>query len=374
MKRIIVSGGGTGGHIYPALTIAREILAVEDAEILFVGTARGMESRIVPAEGFRFASLPAAGIQRKLTLSNVKSLGKAALGMWRAREILKTFHPDVVIGTGGYVCGPILMAAALAHIPTMIQEQNVIPGITNKILSRVVNRVALGYEEAQSRFPHPEKCVYTGNPVRRDVLTANRDDSREKLGISSDTFMVLVAGGSRGARSINTAMLGVHRYFRDAEKLCLWHVTGTDGFEDVKAKLGNVSETGAWGRASRIVRYQNDMPTALAAADLVVYRAGAVGLAELAARGLPSVLIPFPYAAEDHQTYNARAFADHGAADMIADKELTDEKLIHLIENLRNNPDALREMAAAALSLGKPQAGETIARMALELAEEGGVS
>ena len=374
MKRIIVSGGGTGGHIYPGLTIAREILAIEDAEILFVGTARGMESRIVPAEGFRFASLPAAGIQRKLTLSNVKSLGKAALGMWKAKEILRAFRPDVVIGTGGYVCGPILMAAALSHIPTMIQEQNVIPGITNKILSRVVNRVALGYEEAKNRFPHPEKCAYTGNPVRRDVLTAKREECREKLGISSDTFMVLVAGGSRGARSINTAMLGVHRYFRDAEKLCLWHVTGTDGFDTIKEALGDVSDTGAWGKASRIVSYQHDMPTALAAADLVIYRAGAVGLAELAARGLPSVLIPFPYAAEDHQTYNARAFAARGAAEMIADKELTDEKLIRIIEKLQNDRDTLQAMAEAALRLGKPQAGEEIARMALALVRDGGVS
>ena len=374
MKRIIVSGGGTGGHIYPALTIAREILAIEEAEILFVGTARGMESRIVPAEGFRFASLPAAGIQRKLTLSNVKSLGKAALGMWKAKEILRAFRPDVVIGTGGYVCGPILMAAALSHTPTMIQEQNVIPGITNKILSRVVDRVALGYEEAKNRFPHPEKCAYTGNPVRRDVLTAKREECREKLGISSDTFMVLVAGGSRGARSINAAMLGVHRYFRDAEKLCLWHVTGTDGFDTIKEALGDVSDTGAWGKASRIVSYQHDMPTALAAADLVIYRAGAVGLAELAARGLPSVLIPFPYAAEDHQTYNARAFAARGAAEMIADKELTDEKLIQLIEKLQNDRDTLQAMAEAALCLGKPQAGEEIARMALALVRDGGVS
>lgn len=371
--KIIVSGGGTGGHIYPALTIAREILAAREAEILFVGTARGMESRIVPEEGFRFVSLPAAGIQRKLTLSNVKSIGKAALGMWKAKEILRVFRPDVVIGTGGYVCGPILMAAALSHIPTMIQEQNVIPGITNKILSRVVDRVALGYEEAQRRFPHPEKCVYTGNPVRRDVLTAKRGESREKLGISSDTFMVLVAGGSRGARSINTAMLGVHRHFRETEKLCLWHVTGTDGFDTIREKLGDVSDTGTWGRASRIVPYQHDMPTALAAADLVIYRAGAVGLAELAARGLPSVLIPFPYAAEDHQTYNARAFAERGAADMIADKDLTDEKLIQCIEKLRNDTDTLHAMAEAALRLGRPNAGEDIARMAITLAEHGEV-
>ncbi len=370
MKRIIFSGGGTGGHIYPAVTIAREILAIEeDAEILFVGTARGMESRIIPAEGFPFESLSAAGIQRRFTLSNIKALGKAGAGLWEARGILKKFRPDVVIGTGGYVCGPILMTAALTHIPTLVQEQNVIPGITNKILSRVVDRVALGYEEAKVRFPRPDKCVYTGNPVRAEVTKIGREEAREKLGVSPDTFMVLSAGGSRGARSVNSAMLGVHRRFKDEKNLYIRHVTGTDGFETVKEALGDVSDTGEWGNVSRIVSYENDMPTALAAADLVIYRAGAVGLAELSARGLASVLIPYPYAAEDHQTYNARVFEKNGAAVVIADAELTDEKLFSAIETLREDPQKLKDMASAALRIGNVHAGRDIAQMALALAD-----
>ena len=174
MKRVILSGGGTGGHIYPAITIAREIERLTDAEILFVGTPNGMEASLIPGEGYDFAALPSAGLKRKLTPENIKVLLKAAGGLWKARRILSRFKPDVVIGTGGYVCGPILMAAALSHIPTMIQEQNVIPGVTNKILSRVVDKIALGYEEARTRFPHPEKCVYTGNPVRREVMLSKR--------------------------------------------------------------------------------------------------------------------------------------------------------------------------------------------------------
>lgn len=292
MKRIILSGGGTGGHIYPAVTIARELENVEPVEILFVGTPNGMESRIIPEEGYRFASIPASGLKRKITFENVKILCRTAGSLWKAREILKEFKPDVVIGTGGYVCGPILMAAALSHIPTMIQEQNVIPGVTNKILSHVVDRVALGYKEAKARFPVQDKCVYTGNPTRPAIREAKRDESRKKLGIRPDDFMVLIAGGSRGARNINNAMLGVHRHFKDTPGLCLYHVTGTRDYGNVLKELGEVDERGDYGSSSRIVDYQHDMPSAMAAADLVIYRAGAVGLAEVAVRGLPSILIP----------------------------------------------------------------------------------
>lgn len=370
MKRVILSGGGTGGHIYPAITIAREIARLEDAEFLFVGTPKGMEAKIIPMEGYRFASLPAFGLQRRLTVKNVKSLVQTAAGLWKARRILKEFKPDVVIGTGGYVCGPILLAAALSHIPTMIQEQNVIPGITNKILNRVVDRVALGYEEAKARFPRPEKCVYTGNPIRREILLTKRQESREKLGIAPEAFMVLIAGGSRGARTINTAMIGVHRHFADSEGLCLYHVTGVDEFKRIRNELGLVDEKGRFGRGSRIVNYQKDMPTALAAADLVIYRAGAIGLAELAARGLPSILVPYPYAAEDHQTYNARVFVAAGAAKMIEDRYLTAGELIQDITNLKEDPEFLKTMSKSSETLGKIHAGEEIARMALALTDK----
>ncbi len=372
MKRIILSGGGTGGHIYPAVTIARELENVEPVEILFVGTPNGMESRIIPEEGYRFASIPASGLKRKITFENVKILCRTAGSLWKARKILREFKPDVVIGTGGYVCGPILMAAALSHIPTMIQEQNVIPGVTNKILSHVVDRVALGYKEAKARFPVQDKCVYTGNPTRPAIREAKRDESRKKLGIRPDDFMVLIAGGSRGARNINNAMLGVHRHFKDTPGLCLYHVTGTRDYGNVLKELGEVDERGYYGSSSRIVDYQHDMPSAMAAADLVIYRAGAVGLAEVAVRGLPSILIPYPYAAEDHQTYHARVFVAAGAAKMIEDKYLTAQELIQDIEELHNHKDVLAGMAEAAEKLGKASAGADIAHMALELAGKKG--
>lgn len=369
MKRIILSGGGTGGHIYPAITIAREISRLEDAEFLFVGTPNGMEAKIVPGEGYRFAPLPAFGLKRRITAENLKVLAKTAVSLWKARRIIKNFKPDVVIGTGGYVCGPILLAAALCHVSTMIQEQNVIPGITNKILSRYVDKVALGYEEAKARFPYPEKCVYTGNPIRKEILAANRLDARKKLEIAPDSFMVLIAGGSRGARTINSAMIGVHRHFFNTDGICLYHVTGTEEFNRVNDELGIDNKNGRFGKSSRIVNYQKDMPTALAAADLVIYRAGAIGLAELAARGLPSILVPYPYAAEDHQTYNARVFVAAGAAKLIEDRYLTAEELIQDIADLKKDPEFLKSMAESSQKLGKIHAGEEIARIAMALAD-----
>lgn len=243
MKRIILSGGGTGGHIYPAITIAKEISRIEEAEILFVGTPNGMESKIIPKEGYKFASIHAYGLKRSFTVKNIANLAVTAKSVFRAKKILKEFNPDVVIGTGGYVCGPILMAAALQGIPTLIQEQNVIPGITNKILSWFVDRIALGYKEAAHRFPDAGKCVYTGNPIRRDILAYNRADARKELGISEDTFMVLITGGSRGARSINHAMIGVHKHFGKGNRdILLYHVTGSLGYQDVLKELENSDE------------------------------------------------------------------------------------------------------------------------------------
>ena len=283
MKRVILSGGGTGGHIYPAITIAKELAKLDDVEFLFVGTPKGMESQIIPREGYQFASLEAAGLKRKLTVENIGILLKTAGSLFTARKILKDFKPDVVIGTGGYVCGPILLAAALSHIPTLIQEQNVIPGVTNKILSRFVDKIALGYEDAASRFPHSEKCEYTGNPIRPDVISAKRVESRKLLGIHPEDFMVLITGGSRGAKTINTSMIGVHKHFKDMENICLYHVTGDLGYDYVTKELG-CGEDGRYGKSSRIIKYEYHMPNALAAADLIICRAGAISLAEVAAR------------------------------------------------------------------------------------------
>ena len=367
MKRIIISGGGTGGHIYPAITIYREIMKREATEFLYVGTKNGLEAELVPKEGIPFRTVDVEGLSRTLSWRTFVTIGKTVRSLYEALKIISDFRPDVVIGTGGYVCGPILTAASLKKIPTLIQEQNVLPGITNKLAGRFADTVAVGYREAKNAFPHAKRVVYTGNPVREDVLTVTREEGRARFGLKDDEFAVLIAGGSRGARSINTAMIDVHRYFRDTEGIRLIHVTGQAEYERVCGELG-ITPGETYGSASMILPYLHDMPSALAAADLAVFRAGAVGLAELMVRGVPAILIPYPYAAEDHQTYNARALVTAGAARMIVDKMLAGHDLIGEIIYFKNNPAELGRMKEASLVLGKPSATSDIADLVSDLA------
>lgn len=369
MRRVIISGGGTGGHIYPAITIARAIADIEPTEFLYVGSKIGLENTLIPNEGIPFVTIDVRGLERKISFRNLVTLGKTAGSLLRAEQIIHKFKPDVVIGTGGFVCGPVLLAASLSGIPTLVQEQNVIPGVTNTILSRFVKYVALGYEEAADRFKRKDILVYTGNPVRKDILTGTRDHGRALLGLDPDKFTLLVAGGSRGARSINNAMIEVHRYFRDSRDIQILHVTGDHEYDRVVGQLEGIDGKGRYGEGSHIIPYLHHMPEALAAADLAVYRAGAVGLAELTVRGLPAILIPYPYAAEDHQRYNAQALVMCGAAKMILDKMLTGRELLEEIVHLKNDPEALKRMARASKSKGRPQAAHDIAELALSIAK-----
>lgn len=371
MRRVIISGGGTGGHIYPALTIARAIAAMEETEFLYVGSRRGLENTLIPKENIPFVTLDVRGLERKISVRNLLTLGKTVAGLVAAKKIIRKFNPHVVIGTGGFVCGPVLLAACLSGIPTLIQEQNVIPGVTNTILSHFVSRIALGYEAAATRFHTKSKLVYTGNPVRREVLTVTKEEGRRILGLDARRFTLVAAGGSRGARSINTAMIMVHEYFKNMDDIQIIHVTGEDEYARVAAALPGIDEDGRYGRGSRIVPYLYTMPAALAAADLAVYRAGAVGLAELTVRGVPAILIPYPYAAEDHQRYNAQNLVMHGAAKMILDKMLNGKELLEEIVRLKEDKAALAAMAAAGRALGKPQAAYDIAQLALTLAYGG---
>ncbi|MDF2874520.1 MAG: murG [Sporomusa sp.] len=366
--RLIISGGGTGGHIYPAVTIAREVARLSDnCEILFVGTKQGLEADIVPKEGFNFTTIEVRGLERRISWQNIKTLFNTAGSVWGSVKIIKNFKPDVVIGTGGYVCGPVLLAASLLKIPTIIQEQNVIPGITNRILSRFVDKIAVGYKEAEQYFKQykPDQLVFTGNPIRPEIMSAIRGEGQTELELDSNKLTLLVVGGSRGARSINNAMFDVYKHFNKSPRIQILHVTGQNEYNSI---VGNIKQAGidiSSGGNIIIKPYLYNMPLALAAADLAIFRAGAVGLAELAARGIPSILIPYPYAAENHQEYNARALARQGAATVIADKELTGIKLINTIENLLENPAILSSMAKKSRELGRPQAAEAIARLAL---------
>ena len=363
---IMISGGGTGGHIYPALTIYKTLESMVDANFLYVGTERGLESRIVPKEGIPFTTLPVQGLQRKLSLDTLVTAGKTLSSLWKANQLISDFKPDIVIGTGGYVCGPLLLAAALRGIPTLIQEQNVVPGITNKILSRFVDVVAVGYEEAAPHFPRAKKVIYTGNPVRPSVVTANREEARAYFGLQEDQTAILVAGGSRGARSINTAMQAVHEHYKGREDIKIIHATGTDEYRRVCEGLG-IPEEDVYSPTSHIVPYLDNMDMAMAASDMAIFRSGAIGLAELAVRGIPSILIPYPYAAADHQTFNAKAFVDAGASTMIVDKELNGTRLLQAVDAMLADQRCRKRMAEATLQLGKPEAAIEIAKLALSI-------
>ncbi len=367
--KVIISGGGTGGHIYPALTIARAINDIQPADILFVGTGQGLEADIVPKEGFPFATVDAGGLERRLTLGNVRALFRTVAGLLESFVLVRRFRPDIVIGTGGYVCGPVLLAASLLGIPALIQEQNVIPGVTNRILARFVAKIAAGYDEAAQNFgANRDKVVVTGNPVRREVITAARAESLAALGLAPDKLTVLVAGGSRGARSINTAMADVHARFAGRPDIQILHATGSGEYNNIVGLLGQRGIDPAKTGNISIVPYLYNMPQALAAADLAIFRAGAIGLAELTVRGIPAVLIPYPYAAENHQEFNARVLEARGAAVVIRDADLSGGLLADTLETLLGDPARLQAMAAASRQLGRPEAAEAIAALAIDLA------
>jgi UDP-N-acetylglucosamine--N-acetylmuramyl-(pentapeptide) pyrophosphoryl-undecaprenol N-acetylglucosamine transferase len=368
--RIVVSGGGTGGHIYPAITLIKTIKQfVESCEIFYIGTQAGLEADLVPKEGLPFATIDVRGFARKLSVENIVTLLKTCGSLWQSRKILQSFKPDLVIGTGGYVCGPVLLTASLMGIPTMIQEQNVIPGITNRILARFVDKIAVGYADAGKYFSHNEKVVFTGNPIRPEVMTATREAGLAALGLDANKRTILISGGSRGARSINQAMLHVHKYFAGNKDIQLLHVTGKNEYNGIVGNLMQMGiDVGNVGNIS-IKPYLYDMPKALAVADLAIFRAGAIGLAEITALGIPAILIPYPYAAENHQEFNARVIERQGAALVIKDSELDGTKLTEQISKLIYDPEKLALMAQASRKLGRPQAAETIARMAIHLAE-----
>ncbi|HWR56141.1 MAG TPA: undecaprenyldiphospho-muramoylpentapeptide beta-N-acetylglucosaminyltransferase [Negativicutes bacterium] len=366
--KVLLAGGGTGGHIYPAVTIARGLQAAQpDCEILFVGTRQGLEADIIPKEGFAFRAIDVQGMQRKLSWDTLRTIGKMLKGLVQSRRIIRSFQPDVVIGTGGYVCGPVVLLASLLRIPTVIQEQNVIPGVTNKLLARLVKLVLVGFPEAAKFFPRGAVIAAPGNPVRTEIIDARKDEGLRAFALDPAKHTILVAGGSRGARTINEAMLQVYRDFAGDRNVQILHVTGTGEYESLKAKAQqNGIDCGENGNII-LVPYLYNMPAALAAADLIVYRAGAVGLAEITVRGLPAILIPYPYAAENHQEYNARLLAEKGAAVVITDKELTGETLSRTISRLLSEPGKLTQMSAASRALGRPRATVDIVESILAL-------
>lgn len=353
--RVIMSGGGTGGHIYPALAIADEIKRRHpDAEILFVGTERGMEKRIVPANGYPIRFITVSGFNRRNMMKNVKTARDLLKGMREAKAIMKEFRPDVVIGTGGYVCGPVVRSAYKMGIPCYIHEQNAFPGMTNKLLSKHVDRIFLAFEEAGSYFKVKKAPVVTGNPVRHAFAEVTEAEAREQLGISPDDFVILGFGGSLGARCINNVMLEVAERFAGKPGVKIIFATGRSYYESLMK--------GDHPEADNLtyLEYINDMPLYLNACDVAVTRSGALTVSEITAAGKASVMIPSPNVTGNHQYFNAKVVADRGGSELIEEKNLSDGQVADLLEKLEGESALLESMAKASSSLGRMDASEVI--------------
>lgn len=366
--RFIVAGGGTGGHIYPALAIAQGLRGTfPDCEVFYVGTQRGLEADIVPRTGLPFKTITAAGLKRNLTVKNLPALVLALKGVGEAFKLIREIKPAVVVGTGGYVSGPMLLAAYLSRVPILIHEQNAFPGLTNRMFARVAGCVALTFAEASRYLPSGSKIKITGLPVREEFLRTNREDARGRLGVGARTLLFSF-GGSRGAEKLNHAMVDVIRTHAGRPDMLIYHATGKVGYERFLELLSaHGIEPGVMGNIT-IVPFFYQIADYLAAADLVICRAGAATIAELTCLGRPGVLIPYPYATANHQEYNARALESRGAAVVISDAELTGERLLREVDSLLNHPNKLRAMAENSLRFGKPDALERIIGCIRELA------
>ena len=356
--KVLLSGGGTGGHVYPAIAIANKIKENNpDCEILFVGTEKGIESEIVPKYGYELKTVTVQGFRRKIDFENVKRVFKLCKGLEQSRRIVKKFKPDIVIGTGGYVSGPVLFNSALNKTITIVHEQNSFPGVTNKILSKVVTRVLTSFEDSHERFPEESrnKLVLTGNPVRKEILQSRKSTSRKKLGISEDKKMVLCYGGSGGSEEINEAMRLVIKNMVK-EDIAFIFATGKLYYDEFMESLGEI----ALKPYQRVMPYLDNMADGLAASDIVIGSAGAISLAEITALGKPSIIIPKAYTAENHQEYNAKSIESQGAGIAILEKDLTPEKLNEVVFKLLGDRELLIDMANASKSIGKPEAIDLI--------------
>ena len=372
--RILFAGGGTAGHINPALAIAGYVRERQpDAAILYVGKTGGMEERLVPQAGFEFRGINVQGFSRKLTPKGIKdnivTVKKAITGGRAAKRIIREFKPDICVGTGGYVSGPVLRAAAKLGIPTIIHEQNAFPGVTNKMLSKHADRVMLAMPAAEKHFKGSPKFVITGNPVRGEIQTADREASRKELGLD-ERPVILSFGGSLGARIINESLADIiARSAKDGRYQHI-HAYGQYGkwFPDLLREKGADLEK---AKNLDIREYINNMPVCLAAADVVVSRAGAVTLSEIQVKGKPAVLIPSPNVAENHQFHNAMALVEKNAAVMIEEKDLTPERLTEEIDKLASDPERLREYSSNARKMAVSDAVKRIYAVIVEVIASG---
>jgi UDP-N-acetylglucosamine--N-acetylmuramyl-(pentapeptide) pyrophosphoryl-undecaprenol N-acetylglucosamine transferase len=374
-SNFVIAGGGTGGHIYPGIALAREIeQRFTEWKVIFVGTEKGLEAKIVPREGFQFKTLDVAGLKGTGLLQKLKTGLKLPFSIYQAIRLLKELNPVGVLGTGGYASGPVVYAAYLMRIPTVILEPNIYPGLANRILGRSVGKIAICFAETEKFFPKG-KTVLTGNPVRREIVEAGKTALPEigpftpsipletaKPDVSKMT--ILIFGGSQGAHTINMAVVETLPYLIPwKDSIHLIHQTGEADFEQVTKGYRQARFSG------EIQKYIDSIPQVYARSHLVVCRAGATTVAELTACGKPAILIPYPYAIYNHQELNARSLAKAGAAEMILNRDLSGKVLAEHILTFIKNPDRLNEMHNQSKMLGKADATERLLNEILQVIE-----
>lgn len=339
--KILVTGGGTGGHIYPALSIVKKLKEkIDNVEILYVGTKNGLESDIVPKENIPFKTVRVKGFRRKFSIDTFKSIIELLKGIMDSNRILNEYKPDFVIGTGGYVCGPVVFLASLKKIPTLIHEQNAFPGITNRILSRFVGIVAISFEGTEKYFKKPDRVVLTGNPINEDYLKKDRNETIEKLGLEKNKKIVLSFGGSGGQKSLNKS---IFKIINDKEKLDmqLIHITGKNFYEEFNKNVNKDK----YGKDLRLFNYSYDIMNYMVAADLIITSAGAITISEITAIGKPSIIVPKSNTAENHQEYNGRELEKNGAAVIILEKDLDQDILFEKLKELLIDDEKRKEMS-----------------------------
>ena len=359
--RILLAGGGTGGHVYPAIAIADAIEEIApDASIMFAGTRDRMEWEAVPKAGYEIRPITAGGIQRRLTTENLKLPFKLARGMLDSFRLIGDFDPDVAVGTGGYVSGPVLLAATLRARPLVLQEQNAYAGLTNRLLSRRAAQVHIAFEEARAYIPNAP-CILSGNPTRRALREADRDEGRRHFEVPEEATLLLLTGGSLGSQALNDAMETHYQDFLDErpDVHILWQC-GERYYDDLRGRVK------AGGRL-HLMKFIDRMDLAYAATDLALCRAGAITCSELMVTKTPSVLVPSPNVTEDHQTKNARSMEKGGAAELLPEPEL-ETRFASVVRELLASDERRRKMARAAGQLARPDAARHIAHSVLSLA------
>ncbi|MCD8321455.1 MAG: undecaprenyldiphospho-muramoylpentapeptide beta-N-acetylglucosaminyltransferase [Oscillospiraceae bacterium] len=370
--KFLFTCGGTAGHINPALGVAgriRELLP--DAEVLFVGAENQMETELVPREGYELRTVRVSGFERsmkpKMLAENVRAVGRLIKSSAQARRILREFRPDVAIGTGGYVCYPVLRAAAAMGIPTAVHESNAVPGLTTRMLEKKMDRILVGFEGSRSYYHHPDRVEVTGTPVRVDFRGADKGRARRELGLDAQEPVVLAVFGSLGADYMNRAMLEFIRRMGPKPGFRLIYATGKQYYDRVRAAL---AEEHINSSAADVREYIYDMPKVMAAADVILCRSGASTISELTYLGKPAVIVPSPNVVNHHQEKNARVLADAGAARMLLEGEFDGASLYDEVTGLLHDPQAMARMHIASRNLGVNDATDRIASIVLGLAQK----